>query len=65
MNGDDYAWTIVRICRIIMDHLEQTSKLAFEAYNAARYVDAEALCQTLLQIKPDDAQILLDRKSVV
>jgi tetratricopeptide (TPR) repeat protein len=41
-----------------MDHLEQTSKLAFEAYNAARYVDAEALCQTLLQIKPDDAQIL-------
>ena len=41
-----------------MDSFQPTLKLAFAAHNAGRHADAEALCRTLLQINPSDAQLL-------
>ena len=44
--------------RIAMDSFQQALKLAFAAHNAGRHADAEALCRTLVQIQPADAQLL-------
>jgi tetratricopeptide (TPR) repeat protein len=40
------------------DSFEQSSKLAFELHNAGRTAEAEALCRVLLQIRPQDGQVL-------
>ena len=40
-----------------MDAFQQTLRLAFDAHNAGRHADAEALCRTLLQINRADAQL--------
>jgi Flp pilus assembly protein TadD len=40
------------------DSFQQVLKLAFDAHNAGRHAEAGALCQTLLQINPSDAQLL-------
>jgi Flp pilus assembly protein TadD len=41
-----------------MDSFQHSLQLAFAAHNAGRHADAEALCRTLQQINPDDAQLL-------
>jgi Flp pilus assembly protein TadD len=41
-----------------MDSFDQSLKLAFELQNAGRSPEAESLCRVLLQIRPQDAQLL-------
>lgn len=41
-----------------LDSYEQSLKLAFEMHNSGRALEAEALCRVLLQIRPDDGQLL-------
>jgi RimJ/RimL family protein N-acetyltransferase/Flp pilus assembly protein TadD len=40
------------------DSFEQSLKLAFEMHNAGRDREAEALCRVLMQIRPQDGQLL-------
>ena len=42
----------------LMDSFDRSLKLAFEMQNAGRSQDAEAVCHVLMQVRPQDAQLL-------